>query len=253
MTNVSMRYRIDMPLVLKGVSFSLEGGQKLGVVGRTGSGKSSLIQALFRLVELAGGSIVIDGVDISKIGLSDLRSKLSIIPQETTLFEGNVRTNVDPLGEHTDLEIWDALEKSQLAGVVREKESGLDFPVDESGQNWSMGQRQLFCLGRALLKRSRILVLDEATASVDTQTDVVIQKTLSEECALSTVLSIAHRIPSVMSSDKILVIDNGLVLEFDSPASLLDKSSYFSSLVQEYWKRSSSLHELATAGNGVET
>ncbi|KAG6548704.1 hypothetical protein Mapa_009859 [Marchantia paleacea] len=248
MTNVQMRYRADMPLVLKGVSFSVKGGEKLGVVGRTGSGKSSLIQALFRLVELAGGSIVIDGLDITRLGLSDLRSKLSIIPQEPTLFEGNVRSNLDPLGEHTDAEIWDALEKSQLADVVRDKESGLDYPVAENGQNWSMGQRQLFCLGRALLKRSTVLVLDEATASVDTQTDVLLQKTINREFAASTVLSIAHRIPSVMDSDKVLVLDDGLVLEFGSPTSLLDNPSFFSALVREYWNRSNSLHDLVTAG-----
>ncbi|BFI05699.1 protein MpABCC1 [Marchantia polymorpha subsp. ruderalis] len=248
MTNVQMRYRADMPLVLKGVSFSVKGGEKLGVVGRTGSGKSSLIQVLFRLVELAGGSIVIDGIDITRLGLSDLRSKLSIIPQEPTLFEGNVRSNLDPLGEHTDAEIWDALEKSQLADVVRDKESGLDFPVAENGQNWSMGQRQLFCLGRALLRRSTILVLDEATASVDTQTDVLLQKTINREFAASTVLSIAHRIPSVMDSDKVLVLDDGLVLEFGSPTSLLENPSSFAALVREYWNRSNSLHELVSAG-----
>ncbi|CAM6096367.1 unnamed protein product [Calypogeia fissa] len=248
MKNVQMRYRPDTPLVLKGISFSLRGGEKLGVVGRTGSGKSSLIQALFRIVEPAGGQIVVDRIDITTIGLRDLRSKFSIIPQEPTLFEGNVRNNVDPLGKYSDAEVWEALEKSQLKDVVWEKDTKLDYLVAENGDNWSMGQRQLFCLARALLRKSKVLVLDEATASVDTQTDIVLQKIITREFADCTVISIAHRIPSVMDSDKVLVLDAGVVKEFGSPTTLLDQQGSFSALVQEYWNRSNSLTDLAAPG-----
>jgi ATP-binding cassette subfamily C (CFTR/MRP) protein 2 len=230
--------------VLKGITFFIRGGEKVGVVGRTGSGKSTLIQALFRLVEADRGSILIDGIDISKLGLHELRSRLSIIPQEPTLFDGTVRSNIDPLGEHTDSEIWESLEGCQLAEVVHETEKKLDSPVEENGENWSVGQRQLFCLGRALLKKSRILVLDEATASVDAQTDAVIQRTIHKEFANCTVISVAHRIPTVMDSNKVLVLDAGLVKEFDSPTRLLEKqSSLFAALVREYTARS------ATAAN----
>ncbi|KAJ7294959.1 hypothetical protein O6H91_05G079100 [Diphasiastrum complanatum] len=236
--NLQLRYRPETPLVLKGISVHIRGGEKVGVVGRTGSGKSTLTLALFRLVEPSGGRILVDNVDITKLGLRDLRSRLCIIPQEPTMFEGTVRSNIDPLGEHLDAEIWESLEKSQLADIVRQKEGHLDSPVLDGGENWSVGQRQLFCLGRALLKRSRILVLDEATASVDGQTDAIMQKTIREEFSVSTVISIAHRIPSVMDSDKVLVLDAGYVKEFDAPSRLLERStSLFASLVREYSAR----------------
>ncbi|CAK9204941.1 unnamed protein product [Sphagnum jensenii] len=243
--NLEFRYRPNTPLVLKDITFFIRGGEKVGVVGRTGSGKSTLIQALFRLVEADRGSILIDGIDISKLGLHELRSRLSIIPQEPTLFDGTVRSNIDPLGEHTDSEIWESLEGCQLAEVVQETEKKLDSPVDENGENWSVGQRQLFCLGRALLKKSRILVLDEATASVDAQTDAVIQRTIHKQFANCTVISVAHRIPTVMDSNKVLVLDAGLVKEFDSPTRLLEKqSSLFAALVREYTARSATVANL---------
>ncbi|BFI28684.1 protein MpABCC3 [Marchantia polymorpha subsp. ruderalis] len=237
--HLEVRYRTDTPLVLKGISLEIRGGEKVGVVGRTGSGKSTLIQSLFRLVEPARGRITVDGVDIGTIGLKDLRPKLGIIPQEPSLFQGTVRSNLDPLGEHSDEEIWEALEKCQLAEVLRQKEGKLDSEVMDNGENWSVGQRQLFCLGRALLKRCRVLVLDEATASVDTHTDSIIQKIIRTEFSACTVISIAHRIPSVMDSDKVLVLDKGYVKEFDSPSNLLDQpSSLFGALVREFAARS---------------
>ncbi|KAL3679103.1 hypothetical protein R1sor_022059 [Riccia sorocarpa] len=236
--DLKLRYRSNTPLVLKGLSLTIQGGEKVGVVGRTGSGKSTLLQALFRLVEPASGRIIIDGVDIGTIGLTDLRSKLSIIPQEPTLFEGTVRTNVDPLGLYNDAQIWEALQKCQLAHIIQDKPEKLDFRVVDDGDNWSVGQKQLFCLGRAILKRSRILFLDEATASVDSQTDAVIQRTVREEFTSSTVISIAHRIPSVMDSDKVLVLDAGRLQEYDSPARLLQRpESLFTALVREYAAR----------------
>lgn len=212
--------------------------KKIGVVGRTGSGKSTLIQALFRIVEPAGGQIFIDGVDITTIGLQDLRTRLSIIPQDPTLFEGTIRTNLDPLNNHTNLQVWEALDKCQLGDVVRGKDGKLDAVVGENADIWSVGQRQLVCLGRALLRRTRILVLDEATASVDSATDNVIQRTLRTEFKGCTVVTIAHRIPTVVDSDKVLVLSEGRLAEYDIPAILLEnRDSLFAKLVAEYWIR----------------
>ncbi|KAJ4977501.1 hypothetical protein NE237_002607 [Protea cynaroides] len=236
--NLQVRYAPHMPLVLRGLTCTLPGGMKIGIVGRTGSGKSTLVQALFRIIEPAVGHIVIDGVDISKIGLHDLRSRLSIIPQDPTMFEGTVRNNLDPLEEYTDEQIWEALDRCQLGDEVRKKEGKLDSAVTENGENWSMGQRQLVCLGRVLLKRSKVLVLDEATASVDTATDNLIQHTLRQHFSESTVITIAHRITSVVDSDMVLLLDHGLIIEYDSPAKLLEnKSSSFWKLVAEYTQR----------------
>ncbi|KAJ9697058.1 hypothetical protein PVL29_009009 [Vitis rotundifolia] len=237
-----VRYKESLPVVLHSVTCKFPGGNKIGIVGRTGSGKSTLIQALFRLIEPAGGKIIIDNIDISTIGLHDIRSRLSIIPQDPTLFEGTIRGNLDPLEEHSDQEIWQALDKSQLGDVIRQKEQKLDTPVMENGDNWSVGQRQLVSLGQALLKQARILVLDEATASVDTATDNLIQKIIRTEFQNCTVCTIAHRIPTVIDSDLVLVLSDGRVAEFDTPARLLeDKSSMFLKLVTEYSSRSSGI------------
>ncbi|XP_048429577.1 LOW QUALITY PROTEIN: ABC transporter C family member 5-like [Pyrus x bretschneideri] len=242
--DLKVRYKENLPVVLHGVTCSFPGGKKIGIVGRTGSGKSTLIQALFRLIEPSAGRILIDNVDISTIGLHDLRSRLSIIPQDPTLFEGTIRLNLDPLEEHLDHEIWQALDKSQLGDVIREKEQKLDAPVLENGDNWSVGQRQLVSLGRALLKQAKILVLDEATASVDTATDNLIQKIIRTEFKNCTVCTIAHRIPTVIDSDLVLVLSDGRVAEFDTPTRLLeDKSSMFLKLVTEYSSRSSGIPE----------
>ncbi|KAL0383672.1 UNVERIFIED_CONTAM: ABC transporter C family member 5 [Sesamum calycinum] len=243
--DLKVRYKESLPVVLHGVSCIFPGGKKIGIVGRTGSGKSTLIQALFRLIEPAGGRIIIDSIDISTIGLHDLRNRLSIIPQDPTLFEGTIRGNLDPLEEHSDQEIWEALDKSQLGDVVRQKELKLDTPVLENGDNWSVGQRQLVSLGRALLKQARILVLDEATASVDSATDNLIQKIIRTEFKNCTVCTIAHRIPTVIDSDLVLVLSDGRVAEFDTPARLLeDKSSMFLKLVSEYSSRSNGIPDL---------
>ncbi|KAH6766392.1 multidrug resistance-associated protein 4 [Perilla frutescens var. hirtella] len=239
--NVQVRYRPDTPLVLKGITLSISGGEKIGVVGRTGGGKSTLIQVLFRLVEPSGGKIIIDGIDISALGLHDLRSRFGIIPQEPVLFEGTVRSNIDPTGLYSDDEIWKSLERCQLKDVVSSKPGKLDSAVVDNGDNWSVGQRQLLCLGRVMLKKSRLLFMDEATASVDSHTDGVIQKIIREDFASCTIISIAHRIPTVMDCDRVLVVDAGRVREFDSPAHLLDRASLFGALVQEYANRSSEL------------
>ncbi|XP_066311892.1 ABC transporter C family member 14-like [Miscanthus floridulus] len=237
--DLKFRYRHNTPLVLKGITISIHGGEKIGVVGRTGSGKSTLIQALFRIVEPTEGRIIIDGVDICTLGLHDLRSRFGIIPQEPVLFEGTIRSNIDPLEQYSDDEIWQALDRCQLKEAVASKPEKLDASVVDNGENWSVGQRQLLCLGRVMLKRSRILFMDEATASVDSQTDAVIQKIIREDFAACTIISIAHRIPTVMDCDRVLVIDAGLAKEFDRPANLIERPSLFGALVQEYANRSS--------------
>ncbi|TVU07886.1 hypothetical protein EJB05_41261 [Eragrostis curvula] len=234
--DLKIRYRPNSPLVLKGISCTFAAGNKIGVVGRTGSGKSTLISSLFRLVDPAGGRILIDKLDICSIGLKDLRTKLSIIPQEPTLFRGTVRTNLDPLGLHSDQEIWEALEKCQLKTAISSTPALLDTVVSDDGDNWSVGQRQLFCLGRVLLRRNKILVLDEATASIDSATDAILQKVIRQQFSSCTVITIAHRVPTVTNSDRVMVLSYGKLLEYETPAKLLeDKQSAFSKLVAEYW------------------
>ncbi|KAK2664216.1 hypothetical protein Ddye_002790 [Dipteronia dyeriana] len=237
--DLQIRYRPNAPLVLRGITCTFEGGHKVGIVGRTGSGKTTLISALFRLVEPTGGKIIIDGLDITAIGIHDLRLKLGIIPQDPTLFSGSVRYNLDPLSQYTDQEIWKVLEKCQLREVIQEKQEALNSVVVQDGANWSLGQRQLFGLGRVLLKKPRILVLDEATASIDNATDAVLQKTIRTEFANSTVITVAHRIPTVMDSTMVLAISDGKLMEYDGPMKLLHgDDSLFGQLVKEYWSHS---------------
>ncbi|CAL9180811.1 unnamed protein product [Musa hybrid cultivar] len=247
--DLKVRYRPNAPLVLKGITCTFASGHKIGVVGRTGSGKTTLISALFRLVDPTSGRILIDEVDICSIGLKDLRMKLSIIPQEPTLFRGSIRSNLDPLGLHTDQEIWEALEKCQLKTAISTLPTLLDSPVNDDGQNWSAGQRQLFCLGRVLLRKNRVLVLDEATASIDSATDAVLQRVIKEEFASCTVITIAHRVPTVTDSDMVTVLSYGKLVEYDKPSRLIEnRSSAFAKLVAEYWSncRRDSAHSLSS-------
>ncbi|GAA6005323.1 hypothetical protein JCM10207_002938 [Rhodosporidiobolus poonsookiae] len=232
--HIQARYRPDLDLVLRDVNFEIKGGEKVGVCGRTGAGKSSLTMVLYRVIEAAGGKVLIDGVDVSQIGLHDLRSRLSIIPQDSQCFAGLLRDNLDPTGKSTDVELWAALEQCRLKEHVEGMEGKLDAKIDEGGSNFSSGQRQLMCLGRALLRRSKILVLDEATAAVDVESDREIQTVIRREFATCTIFVIAHRLNTIMDCDKILVMDKGQVAEFDSPANLLQRSdSIFRSLAVE--------------------
>ncbi|KAI9339972.1 P-loop containing nucleoside triphosphate hydrolase protein [Obelidium mucronatum] len=233
-TDLQMKYAPELPLVVKGVTFAITDKQKVGIVGRTGSGKSSLMQALFRMVEPCGGTIIIDGVDISKIGLADLRNGLAIIPQDPILFTGTFRSNLDPFSEHSDAELWDAVTRSGLKSKVSESEKGLDASVDDGGENLSVGQRQLVCLARAIVKKPKILIMDEATANVDYDTDSLIQRSLREDFADATVLTIAHRLNTIIDYDRVLVLDAGVIAEYDSPKALLSNAdSKFSKMVAE--------------------
>ncbi|KAE8893583.1 Multidrug resistance-associated protein 4 [Phytophthora fragariae] len=233
--NVSMRYRDDLPLVLKGVSFSVASGEKVGICGRTGSGKSSLMSVLFRVVEIpTTGRVLIDGVDIATITVHQLRTKLTIIPQDPMLFSGSLRMNLDPFAEKSDAELFQVLRKVHLSDTVAAWGKGLDYEVAEKGENLSVGQRQLLCIARALIRDSKVIVMDEATANVDQESDKLIQQTMKESFGGgdSTVLCIAHRIETIMDSDKILVLDAGEVVEFDTPSALLQvKNGVFKSLV----------------------
>nr|CAD7430331.1 unnamed protein product [Timema monikensis] len=231
--NLFLKYNKDEGPVLNNLNFQIESKQKVGIVGRTGAGKSSLISALFRLAPLEG-KIWIDGIDTSSIGLHDLRSKISIIPQEPVLFSGTMRKNLDPFDEYSDEILWQSLEEVELKEAVADLPSGLSSVMSEGGSNFSVGQRQLVCLARAIVKNNRILVLDEATANVDPQTDALIQHTIRRKFEECTVLTIAHRLHTVMDSDKVLVMDAGTMVEFDHPRNLLSNpQGYFSQMVEQ--------------------
>ncbi|XP_044748946.1 ATP-binding cassette sub-family C member 10 [Coccinella septempunctata] len=228
---VVLRYRENLPPSLSGVSFETRPCEKIGVVGRTGAGKSSLIAGLFRMVEVNSGSIFIDTVRIRDVSLSSLRSRLFCIPQEPFLFSGTLRDNLDPLGEFRDNEIWSALGKVNLVDTIKTL-GGLENDVGSGGMNFSMGQKQLVCLARAVLHNAKILCIDEATANVDHETDRLIQLTLRTAFRQSTVLTIAHRVETILDSDRVLVMGDGRVLEFDTPDSLLaDTNSHFYQMV----------------------
>ena len=198
-----------------------------------GAVKSSLTVALFRIIESAHGAILIDGLDIATIGLSDLRSRLTIIPQDPVLFSGTLRINLDPFDSHTDDEIWIALQTAHLSEFVEGLVERLEYPVAEGGENLSVGQRQLVCLARALLRKTKILVLDEATAAVDMETDDFIQKTIRKEFADCTVITIAHRLNTIMDYDRIMVLDAGRIVEFDTPNKLLNEKGVFYGMARD--------------------
>ncbi|NXP07635.1 MRP3 protein, partial [Thinocorus orbignyianus] len=231
--NYSVRYRKGLDLVLKGLNLHIHGGEKIGIVGRTGAGKSSMTLCLFRILEAVKGEIKIDGVKISEIGLHDLRSRLTIIPQDPVLFSGTLRMNLDPFNKYSDEEIWKALELSHLKRFVSSQPSMLDYECSEGGENLSVGQRQLVCLARALLRKTRVLILDEATAAIDLETDDLIQMTIRTQFEDCTVLTIAHRLNTIMDYTRVLVLDNGTVAEFDTPASLIAAKGIFYSMAKD--------------------
>ncbi|KAL8714669.1 MAG: hypothetical protein Q9220_001618 [cf. Caloplaca sp. 1 TL-2023] len=233
---VQMRYRDGLPLVLQGLTMYVAGGERIGIVGRTGAGKSSIMSALFRLVDLSSGSISIDGINIATVGLKDLRTRLAIIPQDPTLFRGTIRSNLDPFNEHTDLELWSALRQSDLIDAdakLDDKSHGrihLDGMVEEEGLNFSLGQRQLMALARALVRNAQIIVCDEATSSVDMETDQKIQKTIATGFKGKTLLCIAHRLKTIINYDRICVMDQGRIAELDTPLKLWEEGGIFRSM-----------------------
>ncbi|CAK8679779.1 unnamed protein product [Clavelina lepadiformis] len=229
----STRYREGLNLVLRNISCDIRPGEKVGIVGRTGAGKSSLTLALFRLIEPAGGRILIDDIDISTIGLHNLRRKLTIIPQDPVLFSGSLRMNLDPFDLYSDDEIWDSLHHAHLKDFVSELPDKLEHLCAEGGDNLSVGQRQLVCLARALLRKTKILVLDEATAAVDLKTDDLIQQTIRTQFRECTVVTIAHRLNTIMDYDRIMVLDAGELKEFESPAQLIKQQSIFYGMAKD--------------------
>ncbi|OSX61133.1 hypothetical protein POSPLADRAFT_1074834 [Postia placenta MAD-698-R-SB12] len=240
--NLVIRYAPDLPNVLHNLNFKIEPGEKVGVLGRTGSGKSTLALSFFRFVEPTEGRILVDGLDVSQIGLTDLRGRLTIIPQDPTILSGTLRSTLDVFNEYEDAEIYEALRRVHLipsADTPAEDNEtvnanlfrNLDSPVSEGGENFSTGEKQLLCMARAILKRSKVLLMDEATASVDYATDELIGKTIRHEFAASTILTIAHRLRTVIDYDRVMLLDQGRIAEFDKPATLLaDPSSKFHSL-----------------------
>nr|XP_037845744.1 multidrug resistance-associated protein 6 isoform X2 [Chlorocebus sabaeus] len=228
-----LRYRPELPLAVQGVSFKIHAGEKVGIVGKTGAGKSSLASGLLRLQEAAEGGIWIDGVPIAHVGLHTLRSRISIIPQDPILFPGSLRMNLDLLQEHSDEAIWAALETVQLKALVASLPGQLQYKCADRGEDLSVGQKQLLCLARALLRKTQILILDEATAAVDPGTELQMQATLGSWFAQCTVLLIAHRLRSVMDCARVLVMDKGQVAESGSPAQLLAQKGLFYRLAQE--------------------
>lgn len=246
--NVVLKYHEFGVQVLKKVSFLIKPREKIGIVGRTGSGKSTLLVSLLRIVELTEGEILIDGFNLRNLSLKELREQIAIIPQEPVLFVGTIRSNLDPFNKCLDQDIWDALKSVDLMDTIQNLDDKLDSMVIENGKNFSLGQRQLFCIARAVLSKTKILVLDEATAAIDMQTDQLIQKALKLNFADLTVLTIAHRLNTIIECDKILVMEGGLVMEFDSPFNLLEQKSHFFNLCQQTGPASyKKLYDIASA------
>uniref|UniRef100_A0A8C3L2L3 ABC-type glutathione-S-conjugate transporter n=1 Tax=Chrysolophus pictus TaxID=9089 RepID=A0A8C3L2L3_CHRPC len=231
--NYSLRYRPNLELALKHINLTINGKEKIGITGRTGAGKSTLAAGLLRLVEAAEGTILIDGQDIAQLGLHDLRMKITVIPQDPVLFSGTLRMNLDPLNQYTDADIWTALELTQLKNFVADLPEQLEYQCTDQGENLSTGQKQLVCLARALLQKAKVLILDEATAAIDTETDLQIQSALRTQFKESTVLTIAHRINTIMDCDRILVLEDGQIAEFDTPKQLIAQKGLFYKLMEE--------------------
>ncbi|NWV99416.1 MRP1 protein, partial [Machaerirhynchus nigripectus] len=231
--NYSLCYRPGLELALRRVSVTINGHEKIGITGRTGAGKSTLAVGLLRLVEAAEGAVLIDGQDIAQLGLHDLRSEITLVPQDPVLFSGSLRMNLDPLNQYTDADIWTALELTQLKNFVADLPEQLEYKCTDQGENLSTGQKQLVCLARALLRKAKILILDEATAAVDLETDVQIQSMLRTQLRDSTVLTIAHRVNTVLDCDRILVLENGRIAEFDTPEHLIAQKGLFYRLMEE--------------------
>ncbi|KRT80298.1 ABC transporter ATP-binding protein, partial [Oryctes borbonicus] len=239
--DLSLRYDIQNNPILKGLNINIKSGEKIGIVGRTGAGKSSLISALFRLAQV-DGLIIIDTLDTKNLGLHDLRSKLSIIPQEPVLFSASMRYNLDPFNEFSDKDLWSALDDVELKNAI----SSLEYKVEEGGNNFSVGQRQLICLARAIIRRNNILILDEATANVDPETDSLIQAAIRKKFQECTVLTIAHRLNTIMDSSRIIVMDAGRIVECDHPHILLQNpDGYFTKLVMQTGETFESLRRIA--------
>jgi ABC-type multidrug transport system fused ATPase/permease subunit len=223
-----MPYLPNSPPVLKGISFSVRPGEKVGVVGRTGAGKSSLIVAMYRLAEITHGRIEVNDIDCAYVNLNKLRSSIAIIPQEPVMFGGTIRTNLDPFNEYSDEQLLDVLHKCLLGPVVDANEDGLNAVVEPLGANFSLGTQQLMCLARAMLKPSSILLMDEATAALDSDTDAAVQKVLKEHFSERTIFTIAHRLDTIVQSDRILAINDGVVAEYERPDLLMgDPDSIF--------------------------
>eukprot|EP01017_Pseudomicrothorax_dubius_P008936 TRINITY_DN12975_c0_g1_i4.p1 TRINITY_DN12975_c0_g1~~TRINITY_DN12975_c0_g1_i4.p1 ORF type:complete len:317 (+),score=44.49 TRINITY_DN12975_c0_g1_i4:626-1576(+) len=235
--NYWSKYRPGLNCVIRGLTVDIRAGEKIGVVGRTGAGKSSLILCLLRVLESYKGRIIIDGIDISKIGLHDLRRRVTVIPQDAYLFTGTLRDNMDPLEKYTNEQIENALRKVGLGGLL-DLRGGLTMPIAENGDNLSVGEKQLITIARAILKHSKIILLDEATSSIDIVTESLIQEALAACFEKATVVTIAHRINTILKSDRILVLSQGKILEYDTPSNLLsNKSSSFARMWREASKQ----------------
>lgn len=255
-----LKYNEKLDPVINDLTLTIPARQMIGVVGRTGAGKSTIAASLFRLMEPVSGQILIDGIDISQIGLHDLRTRLAIIPQDPVLFSGTVRSNLDPFNEYEDKFIWDVLAGVNMKEAIAKLPDVLESKVESSGENFSTGQRQLLCLARAMLRRPRVLIMDEATASVDMESDQLIQTSIRRDFQQTTVITIAHRLHTVIDYDKIMVLDQGRLVEYDSPHNLLQREGgVFREMVERTGATSSqALFNLAKAkhegvGVGVET
>jgi len=233
--NVQARYRPGLDLVICNMNLIITKHAKIGICGRTGSGKSTLAKLLFRFLELENGMITIDGRDIAQVPLGMLRSRITMIPQDPVLFAGKLRYSLDPAGLYVDAQLWSALEAVGMRTFAEQSKGGLDTDVADGGENLSAGQRQLLCMARALLEKPRVLIMDEATSNIDGQTDERIQTMLKEKFCDCTVLTIAHRIDTIMWYDRVCVLDHGTVLEYDTPSILAERSgSAFGALLEEY-------------------